>query len=298
MSENKKITIVTHDTGYHTDDIFAVATLTILLGEPNIKIIRSRDMEVVEKADYVVDVGRIYDPSKYRFDHHQEEGAGKRENGIPYASFGLVWKEYGEKISGSLEIQKKIDRKLVQPIDAGDNGISIFETKFEGVYPYTIGLYFDAFMPSWKEEDTNIDDVFIQMVSTAVTLLKREIKKEKDKLGATEIVEKIYNETSDKRLIVLDGFYPASEILSKYPEPLYKVYPRPDGKWALKTIRDDGNTFVDRKSLPKSWSGKEGAELEKITGVSDSLFCLRDCFLAITKTKEAALKLAEIALNS
>ena len=56
---------------------------------------RTRDEERITKADYVFDVGGIYDPSINRFDHHQPGGAGKRENDIPYAAFGLVWKTYG-----------------------------------------------------------------------------------------------------------------------------------------------------------------------------------------------------------
>ena len=87
----KKIKIVTHSSGFHTDDVFAVATLLIMLGEnADVEIIRSRDMEVIKTGDYVVDVGGVHDPVTNRFDHHQAGGAGKRENDIPYASFGLV----------------------------------------------------------------------------------------------------------------------------------------------------------------------------------------------------------------
>ena len=51
---DKKITIVTHSSSFHTDDIFAVATLLIALGEDkNIEIIRSREKEVQKiKEDF------------------------------------------------------------------------------------------------------------------------------------------------------------------------------------------------------------------------------------------------------
>ena len=78
-----KIKIVTHSSDFHTDDLFAVATILLALGDTkDFEIIRSRDMSVIETGDYVVDVGGIYDPEKNRFDHHQEGGAGKRDNGI------------------------------------------------------------------------------------------------------------------------------------------------------------------------------------------------------------------------
>jgi len=49
--------------------------------------------------------------------------------------------------------------------------------------------------------------------------------------------------------------------------------------------------------LPKSWAGKRDRELEKITGVAGAIFCHRNLFLAVAKTKEAILQLAELALK-
>ena len=139
--------IVTHDSSFHTDDIFACATLLILY--PDAEIIRSRDQKVIESADIVFDVGGIYDPQNKKFDHHQTGGAGKRENGIPYASFGLVWKEFGEKICGSKIVAEKIDIRLCQPIDAIDNGIEITKKIYKNVFPYTIS----DFLSSYKKID-------------------------------------------------------------------------------------------------------------------------------------------------
>jgi uncharacterized UPF0160 family protein len=92
---NKKKILVTHNATFHADDIFATATLSLLLGG-KVKVIRTRDEEIIRTGDYVYDVGGEYDASINRFDHHQKGGAGKRENGIPYAAFGLLWKTYGE----------------------------------------------------------------------------------------------------------------------------------------------------------------------------------------------------------
>src|SRR3989344_4225767 len=97
-----KTVVVTHDGSFHADELFACATLSIWAEKEGrrIKIIRTRNQEIIEKADIVVDVGMQYDPSKNRFDHHQKGGAGRRAESpeISYASFGLVWKHYGEKI--------------------------------------------------------------------------------------------------------------------------------------------------------------------------------------------------------
>jgi uncharacterized UPF0160 family protein len=298
MAENKKIRIVTHNGAFHADEIFAVAVLKLFLVDTELEIIRTRDIDLINNADYVLDVGSIYDESKNRFDHHQEGGAGKRENGIPYASFGLVWKKFGEKVSGDIRIAKKIDQALIQPIDAIDNGLQYVNPIFPEIYPYDIGLYLDAFMPSWKEGMTNIDDIFFEMLSRATELLRREISKRSDKLEAESIVIKIYENSLDKRLIILDKAYPSREFLSRFPEPLYIVFPEANGNWNLKTVRSNINSFVNRKDLPRKWSGKRDKEFEMVSGVPDVIFCHKECWFAVAKTKEAIIKLAEIALNS
>src|SRR5690348_4673081 len=105
MEDKKEVKIVTHSGNFHTDDIFAVATLFLLLEKDHTLLVtRSRDMETIAAADYVVDVGGEYDPAQNRFDHHQINGGGQRDNGIPYASFGLVWKHFGSVVSQSEEI--------------------------------------------------------------------------------------------------------------------------------------------------------------------------------------------------
>jgi uncharacterized UPF0160 family protein len=294
---NTKLTVVAHNGNFHADDIFAVATLILALGEENVSVIRTRDFSIIEKADYVVDVGGIYDEAKNRFDHHQVGGAGERINTIPYASFGLVWKKYGEQLCGSSEVVQKIDEILVQWIDATDNGVEITKTTVPNIYPYDIGLFFNSFIPSWKEGDHNIDKIFKDMVSTAKMVLTREISKRRDLLETRFIVEEVYQKSENKKLIIFDKYYPSREFLSKFPEPLFTIFPRDDGDWAIKTIQNDNHSFSNRKDLPPSWAGKTGEELEKITGVPGSVFCHRGRFMAVAKTKEGILKLAEIALN-
>jgi uncharacterized UPF0160 family protein len=89
--------VATHDGSFHSDDVFAIAALQLLLGENEVEVVRvPKDSPSIE-ADYVVDVGGVYDHERRRYDHHQP-GAPVRENGIPYAAFGLVWRHYGADI--------------------------------------------------------------------------------------------------------------------------------------------------------------------------------------------------------
>jgi uncharacterized UPF0160 family protein len=294
---DNKIRIVAHSGHFHTDDIFAVATLSLVLEGQEIEVVRSREKDVIDSADYVVDVGGVHDADKNLFDHHQLGGAGMRDNSVPYASFGLVWKKYGEILSVSTDVAKRVDETLVQPIDAIDNGIQIAHQLIEGVYPYYVTDVFEAFNPSWTE-DSSGDEAFMNMVSYAKRVIQREVVRNQGKIKAQAIIEELYATTADKRLIVLDKYCPYNETLKKYTEPLLVVFPGiKENDWRAMFVKDNKEDFVYRKYFPTEWGGKNDKELEAICGVEGAAFCHRSCHLAGAKTKEAILKMAEIALN-
>ena len=300
---DKELVIVTHSGSFHTDDVFAVATIKLFLGDVSHRVIRTRDAEIIEKGDFVVDVGNVYDPDKNRFDHHQQEGgAGERDNGIPYSSFGLVWKKYGEKLCNSEEVASIIEKRLVFPVDASDNGVETYIKSSEDLIPYTIHNIVEAFYPTWKEEEggQDFDIAFVKVLEIARKILSREIRKAQDEKIGKVFVEKAYNEAKDKRIIIIDGHYSWEETLACYSEVLFVVRPEHQNtvNWKVKAVRDDPiSSFEYRKYFPKSWAGKRNEELAKVTGVSDAIFCHNKCFIAVAGSKEGALKLAKLAVN-
>ena len=101
MAKVKLSTVAVHDGTFHADDVFALAILKLV--EPKIKIIRTREVDILKKVDIRVDVGRTYNPKTGDFDHHQKEFTNKRPNNIPYASAGLIWQHFGKTLTNSLE---------------------------------------------------------------------------------------------------------------------------------------------------------------------------------------------------
>lgn len=300
--KDKKIIkkLVTHDGSFHTDDVFAAATLSIYLEKRGevFEIIRTRNPEIIQNGDYVFDVGGIYDEKLNRFDHHQVGGAGKRDNGIEYASFGLVWKKFGIELCENPKVVDLIEKKLVAPVDAHDNGFDLVDKKYE-VFPYLVQDFFRVMRPTWREIDLNIDQMFFESVEIAKRILSREITHAKDTVLSNQLVISIYNSTKDKSFIVLDKNYPSAEVLNKLPEVFFVIYPREnDGFWGVKAVRNNSKSFENRKNLPKSWAGFRDEELQKITGVKDAVFCHKGLFMAVAKSKEGATKLAQIALES
>lgn len=289
--KQKKI-LVTHNGTFHADDLFATATLSIAFND-NVKIIRTRDAKLIESADVVYDVSGIYDPKIDRFDHHQKGGAGQRESGIPYSSFGLVWRKYGEQICGSKEVASKIDERLVQSIDANDNGINLFNI-VGSVAPYTIQDMLFSFRPSWKEEQ-DYDSSFMNLIPLVEKIIIREIVKTKDAIDAQSIVRKAYENALDKRVIIFDGSYPWFETINEYAEPLYVISKKGD-TWRAEAVRKEKHNFENRKPFPEAWAGKRDAEMAEATGVSDAVFCHNGRFLIVAKSKEGILTLVEKAL--
>src|SRR5210317_501592 len=164
----------THDGRFHADEIFALAVLKLIF--PGLEIVRSRDEKVYKNADIIVDVGHVYDPENLIFDHHQRSFSLKRESGIPYASFGLVWEKYGELLCESSEPSEYIDSVIVQAIDADDNGIEIFETTVDGIRFQTLPDIIESFVPRFVNDDDNVQKGFDHALKFANSYMKRQIE--------------------------------------------------------------------------------------------------------------------------
>ena len=299
--KKKSIKLVTHDGSFHADDIFAAAALSIMLSNKGetFEIIRTRDQKIINNADYVFDLGRIYKENLNRFDHHQTGGAGERE-GIPYSSFGLVWKKFGGEITGNKKITDIIERKLVMPVDVNDNGVDLYKNNFPNIFPYTLQDVFAIFSPT-AFEDLDKNKQFIKALAWAKEILQREIKKAKDQIEIAKIIKNFYKKTKDKKLIIIDkpkvSRFEIWDALQDFPEPLFVVYGDKED-WSIVAMRKEKNSFGSRKNFPISWGGLSYKDLQKITGVSNAVFCHRALFMAVAKSKEGAVKLAQLAIES
>ena len=76
----KDASAFTHSGKFHADDVFSAALLLYL----NPEIMITRGNRVPEDFD-----GIVFDIGRGQYDHHQKDSR-IRENGIPYAAFGLL----------------------------------------------------------------------------------------------------------------------------------------------------------------------------------------------------------------
>lgn len=285
-------TVVTHSGSFHPDDVFAVATLQLKFGAENISVVRSRDEVDIAEADYVVDVGHVYDPATGRFDHHQN-GAPIRDNGIPYAAFGLVWKEFGEQIAGSVEVAKVIDEQIGLAIDAPDNGISLYDLTDVNIQPVLLFHVLHSFKPPWGS-DKNIDDSFLEAVDFTRSFLERTIVRARAEEKMKEVINQVYESAEDTSVLIFDEKINTHALIA-YPDVKVAVCPTgnsDEGKWKAIVIPKAHGTFENRAYFPQSWAGLHGQELVDVCKIKDASFCHKGKFYFVASSKEGAVAAA------
>jgi uncharacterized UPF0160 family protein len=289
--------IATHDGSFHADEVFAIAALG-LLGE-RVEVVRTRDRDTLAHADLRVDVGFRDDASTGDFDHHQRDFEAARENGVRFASFGLIWREFGARVcGGDQELADDVEQTLVQAVDANDTGQRLTESLIEGVHPMSVNGIIGGFNARWDEALTPEEERgrFDQAVALARGILAREVASAASGRRAQRLVREAITAASDPRVVELPINAPWKQVLvPEAADALFVIYPKRQG-FGLEAVPRELGSFENRRDLPASWGGLEGDDLIAATGVEEVLFCHAKRFLAVARTHAAVTRLAELAL--
>jgi uncharacterized UPF0160 family protein len=290
--------IITHNANFHADDVFATATIQMYLDKigERYKIIRTRDEEIIEKGDFVLDVGGIYDEDANKFDHHQESFKEVGLHNIPYSSFGLVWKQYGKELCENKNVWKKLTAEFVTQIDATDNGVDIATPKIEGLLPVLPNEIISSWMPpySLRTEET-LYEGFLEAVEFAKGFLERQIAKEKSKEEMRDEFEhalkgkKNIFKTDSLQALVLPKPLPWRDFLDSENDFEFIISERDDGKWMAQAVPVNKNS-MKAKVVKKSWAGLRGQELCDKVGVPDLVFYHKTGYILVAETKEAIVE--------
>jgi uncharacterized UPF0160 family protein len=166
---------------------------------------------------------------------------------------------------------------------------------------YIVNNVIGAFRPTRKESDPN-DDTFMpefkKVTDLAREIIEREIIHAKSSFEDARMVDEVYENTEDKRLIILDEPMSWKKSLISKSEPIYVIHPKFGSGYAVRALPESEEGFESRKPFPAEWRSKRGAELEKACGVEGAEFCHTTGYLLGAKNKEAAIEIAKIALAS
>lgn len=269
---------ITHNGTMHADEIFATAFLELYRG--NIKVFRTNkvDLNNISMDTVVYDIGRGV------FDHHQID-CRKRDNGIVYSSFGLLWNEFGRDFlerRGILDIEEVflgIDKDLVEAIDAEDNGTF---PKIEANFKVkTLSSLFKVFNPSYGASQSE-DDQFLKAVSVAKIILEEEIMYIQGKAMATKKINNILDNIGEEKYLVLEEYLPYEEALLKNEKAnniLFVAFPSNRGGYTIKTVPKSIEDKTARLLFPEEWAGCENNKLEEVSGIMGLRFCHNGRFI-------------------
>lgn len=264
----------THGGKFHADDVFSSALLLYI----NPEIVISRGNKVPEDFD-----GIVFDIGRGRYDHHQKDSR-VRENGVPYAAFGLLWEVLGKEILGE-ELAEKMDESFIQPLDVNDN------TGEKNELATLIG----NFNPPWDAKGGS-DEAFFQAVSVAGMILENKFERYRGNARADQRVEQVLEEHNPKdRILVLPEFIPCQKALAE-TEIAFVIFPSNRGGYCIQPQKREYSMNY-KCSFPSQWLGLEGEELVKETGLSSAVFCHKGGFLMTVGELEDAKAACKKALE-
>ncbi|MBQ6323492.1 MAG: MYG1 family protein [Bacilli bacterium] len=264
---------ITHSGTMHADEVFSTAFLELYLGD--VKVFRTSNVDSTEVNDSVF----VYDIGRGKFDHHQND-ALKRENGIIYAAFGLLWKELGKDFLKKQEFDNvdemflAIDKDLIEAIDADDNGQF---PKIEANYKVkTLSGVIKLFNPSYEAFQSESEQ-FLKAVNLAKTIIEEELLYINGKVIADKKVQEILDECDgSEKYLILDEYLPYEEVLlnhEKAANVLFVAFPSNRGGYAVKTLPKSVEDKTARLEFPEEWKGLTGTELEEVSGIKGLRFC-------------------------
>ena len=287
---------VTHGGLFHADEVMATVILSKVFDQ--LRVCRTFKVPEDISEDVVV-----YDIGFGELDHHQKGGNGARENEVPYAACGLVWRKYGMQVCANTINPEKvwdiIDRTLIQGIDATDNGAM---PRVD--YPtqtMTISAIVSGFNPNWDSND-DPDSCFMKAVALAEQVFDNSFERAKGLVKADAIVEEAIGK-SEGHIMVLDQFVPWDMPIfnsenEKAADIQFVVFPSNRGGYNWQCVPDAPGSFGQRKPVPESWRGLRGEELQKETGVATASFCHPVGFIGGADTLEDAIALARLAIQA
>ncbi|KDP31642.1 hypothetical protein JCGZ_14958 [Jatropha curcas] len=318
----------THNGSFHCDEALGCFMIRLTNKFSDAEIVRSRDPQVLESLDAVLDVGGVYDPSHDRYDHHQKGFEEVFGHGFTtkLSSAGLVYKHFGKEIiakelqvdEGHPDVHRlflAVYKSFMEAIDAVDNGINQYDTDQPPRYVNNthlssrVGrLNLDWIEPDQSAEKEN--EAFKRAMALAGSEFLDSVRYHaKSWLPArTFVMEGLgarYDIDPSGEIMVLTTFCPWKLHLFELEEELkigslikYVLYQDDRSKhWRVQAVAIAPDRFESRRPLPAQWRGLRDDELSRVSGIPGCVFVHMSGFIGGNQTYEGALAMAKTALT-
>ncbi|KAI9179425.1 hypothetical protein H9P43_004745 [Blastocladiella emersonii ATCC 22665] len=228
----------------------------------------------------------------------------------------------------------KLYEELIEAFDGIDNGVSRFPRGTPEAYKdaTTLSSIVAKLNPFWNETDLEVDAQFKVAMATVGSHFERTaLYLGKAWLPARETVRAVLvgrfaanggawpaGHAAHGHVVVFETYVPWKDHLESLEAeekvdtacvsaplaegaaipaglPLYTVFPDASAGWRIQAVPLAPGSFENRKPLPAAWRGLRDAALDAVTGVPGGVFIHASGFIGGHKTREGALKLAEMA---
>ena len=295
ITNNDRIFAITHSGIFHADEVMASVILKQRFDE--VEIMRSRDRRDFADADIVFDVGDgIYD--------HHSDLKEYRDNGIPYAACGLIWRDFGHDVIRKLapkfsldqidEVFYSVDGGLIQSIDAIDNGYPIEKAD---IHMPTVDQLVKGFNPKWNaNQDSNMQ--FEMAIEFCTPILLNTLHESISAIEAEEVVKKSLLNREVENILVLDRFCPWKRHLRNHDidgNIIYVIFKDLVNGYRVQAVSEpDSRDSI--KPFPEEWAGKDADLINEMLDIDDAIFVHPGRFIAGTGSLDSAMRMAEFSL--
>lgn len=322
MLKSNPLKIGTHNGAFHCDELLGTYMLQKVY--PKSVIIRSRDINILNECDIVIDVGGEYNPSTFRFDHHQHGFTESMSSITPgkhwttkLSSAGLVYCHFGKQILSKIvgersdaiidAIYDYVYENFIQEIDAIDNGVPMFD----GEPRYQITTNLNSRVSRMNKQWNISDDFFNEEEAFAKAQLYVGTEFESTVTRAADVWwparELVLNAIKNCRAKVHDSglimeleqhcpwknhFFELEKELNVEPPILFAIFRSSVEDWRVQAVSLNPGTFVCRLFLHNEWRGLRDEKLSKIANIDGCLFVHHNGFIGGNKTREGALEMA------
>lgn len=307
MDKQNLVRLGTHDGNFHGDDVLAMAILSTLY--PYHQIIRSRDPDLLDLCDILVDVGGHYDHHGKRYDHHLHNPPLDKNKHV-LSSAGLIWRHYSTDyltaigIPKSFDYQQKtihlmneIDRNInthwIVPIDRLDNGVTQGFTAISEVVR--------AMRPTDPQKtEASFNQAFLDTVSMVAHLFKRAcfhsadhiIAKTKCMMGKKTLLEEGQIVISEYPVHSIKAYVDSVVHFVIYPSFEYKDS---DAGFVIRLIQNADKEY--RTPFPESVLGLRSDAIKQVLNIDGISYVHHAGFMALADTEENAITLCRKLLT-
>ena len=290
LADRNSIRVGTHNGGFHADEIVAIAMISLVL-DVEVEIVRSRDAATLATCDIVVDV------AEGTFDHHRS----RCDNVSSAASRVLRFLHNTDEVRDAYpKFFWDSLADVVNNVALQDNGGKMYSR-----LGYIAALSRASALG--EDEDACFNQAFDMARKDLSVMMQNWIAE----APAVEAAQKIVHDNPKADVLVFGPECRATDpkkwMWDEHHPALFYVSPSTVkcDTWDVlccavpqEKPEDEYDFFSSRYLLPTEWRGKDAAGLLAAAGLTGSVFCHKQGFMARFVSKDEAVAAAHKAIST